>query len=32
MKRFELSPGFYDIAIAFLCLGMTFGMMLKNSL
>lgn len=32
MNRFELSPSFYDIAIAFLCMGMTFGMLLKSTL
>lgn len=32
MKRFELSPGLYDIAVAFLCLGMTFGMLLQSNL
>jgi hypothetical protein len=32
MKRFELPPGFYDIAIAFLSMGMTFGMLLKSTI
>ena len=32
MKRLELQPGYYDIAIAFICVGMTFGMLLKSTL
>lgn len=32
MKRLELSFGYYDIAIAFICMGMTFGMLFKSTL
>jgi hypothetical protein len=31
MKRIEVSPGFYDMAIAFLCMGMTFGLILQST-
>jgi hypothetical protein len=32
MKQLKLSPGYYDIAIAFIGMGMTFGMLLRSTL
>jgi len=32
MKRFAIDPSFYDIAVAFICMGMTLGMLLKSTI
>jgi hypothetical protein len=31
MKRPIIDPSLYDIAVTFICMGMTFGMLLKST-